>query len=90
MLKERPMTVAEAAEYLSVNPWQVRHYISRGILKAYKLGNGGNKKGSRRRWRIWKEDLISFVNRDSNVVQTDAILKQRKRLTTSPSVSGKK
>ena len=79
MTENKPLTVAEAADFLSVNPWQIRHYISRGVLKAYKMGNGKNKKGSRRRWRIWKEDLVSFINRDSNVVETDTILKQRKR-----------
>ena len=87
MTENKPLTVAEAADFLSVNPWQVRHYISRGILKAYKLGNGGNKKGSRRRWRIWKEDLISFINRDSNIVETNTILKQRKRRVSSPPVA---
>ena len=87
MTENKPLTVAEAADFLSVNPWQVRHYISRGVLKAYKMGNGSNKKGSRRRWRIWKDDLIAFVNRDSNVVETDTILKQRNRRVSSPSVA---
>ena len=87
MTENKPLTVAEAADFLSVNPWQIRHYISRGVLKAYKMGNGRNKKGSRRRWRIWKEDLVAFINRDSNVIETDTILKQRKRRVSSPSVS---
>ena len=90
MVENKPLTVAEAADFLSVNPWQIRHYISRGVLKAYKMGNGRNKKGSRRRWRIWKEDLVAFINRDSNVVETDAILKQRKRRVSSPFVREEK
>ncbi len=59
----KPLTVAEAADFLSVNPWQVRDYINNGQLKAYKLGNGTHKLGSRRHWRIWKQDLIDFVNK---------------------------
>ena len=66
MVNERPLTLNEAAEFLSVNPWQVRHYIKVGSLKASKMGNGTNKKGSRRHWRIWKEDLIEFLNRGRN------------------------
>ena len=69
MDNEKPMTVNEAAEFLSVNPWQIRDYINKGQLKAYKMGNGTNKKGSRRRWRIWKQDLVAFVNRISNVTK---------------------
>lgn len=90
MTKERPMTVAEAAEYLSVNPWQIRHYISRGVLKAYKLGNGQDKRGSKRRWRIWKGDLVAFLNRNSNVIETNVTLKSRKRRVFSPSTKGEK
>jgi len=67
MTKERPMTVDEAAEYLSVNPWQIRHYIHIGQLKAHKMGNGSNKKGNKRRWRIFKEDIIAFLDRGSNI-----------------------
>lgn len=61
-MSERPLTVQEAAVFLSIQPLQVRLYINKGLLKAYKLGNGTGKKGSRRRWRIWKDDLVDFVN----------------------------
>ncbi len=60
---DKPSTVTEAADFLSVNPWQVRDYINKGMLKAYKLGNGTHKRGSRRHWRIWKTDLIAFINK---------------------------
>jgi len=61
------LTVNEAADFLSVNPWQVRDYITNGQLRAYKMGNGTGKRGNKRRWRIWKEDLIAFINRGSNI-----------------------
>lgn len=63
---DKPMTTAEVAEYLSVNEWTVRLYINQGVLKAHKLGNGTGKKGSKRRWRVWRSDLIEFINRNSN------------------------
>ena len=65
-MKDKPLTVEEAATFLSVNPWQVRYYINSGQLKAYKMGNGSGKKGSRKHWRIFKKDLIAFLNRGSN------------------------
>jgi len=67
LMEERPLTVQEAADFLSVKVLKVRQYINQGQLKAYKLGNGTNKKGSRRRWRIWKHDLVEFVNRSGNI-----------------------
>ena len=67
ILSDKPLTVKEAAEFLSVNPWQVRNYINKGQLTAYKLGNGANIKGNRRSWRIWKNDLVNFINRNSNL-----------------------
>ena len=66
-MKERPLTTAEVAEFLSVNIWKVREYITSGLLRAYKLGNGTGKRGSKRQWRIWKADLINFINRSSNI-----------------------
>lgn len=66
-MNDKPLTVNEAAEFLRVIPWVVRSYINKGQLKAYKLGNGTNKKGSRRRWRIWQYDLDEFVNRHPNI-----------------------
>lgn len=66
-LPERPLTVREVAEFLSSNDWQVRYYIREGKLKAYKLGNGTGKRGNRREWRIWRADLLDFVNRHPNI-----------------------
>lgn len=59
----KPLTVAKAADFLSVSTWTVREYIRLGLLKAYKLGNGAHKRGSRRHWRIWQQNLVEFVNR---------------------------
>ena len=64
---DKPLTVAQAAEYLSVNPFKVREYINKGMLKAYKLGNGAIHKNSKRRWRILKADLDAFVTKNANV-----------------------
>jgi len=61
-MSDRPLTVKEAAEYLRVNPGLVRKYISKGLLKAYKLGTSGKHKDSTSPWRIWKADLIDFIN----------------------------
>lgn len=66
-MSDRPLTVNEAAEFLSVNPWQVRNYIKKKLLKAYKMGNGHGEKHSSTEWRIWKDDLVAFVNRSGNV-----------------------
>jgi len=60
------MTVDQAAEFLAVIPQTVRDYINAGKLKAHKLGNGTGKRSRRREWRIWKHDLIEFINRGSN------------------------
>jgi len=67
MTNDKPLTVKEAAEFLSVSTWQVRDYIYEGRLRAYKMGNGTGKRGSRREWRIWKKDLVAFINRSSNI-----------------------
>lgn len=63
---DRPLTVKEAAEFLQITTPQVRLYINKNLLKAQKIGNG-TKKGSTGRWRIWKHDLVEFVNRSGNV-----------------------
>ena len=62
-MTERPLTVNEAADFLGVSPWRVRDYITLGLLQANRLGNGTSKRGSRRRYRIWKHNLINFVNK---------------------------
>jgi len=68
-MTDKPLSVKEAADFLGVNTWTVTEYLREGKLRGYKLGNGTSKKGSRRRWRIWKEDLIDFLNRGSNIKQ---------------------
>lgn len=60
-------TVNETATILGVNRWTVCDYIYEGKLKANKLGNGTGKKGNKRRWRIWKRDLIEFINTGSSI-----------------------
>lgn len=71
-MSDKPLTVKEAAEFLSVNPWQILHYINSGQLKAYKMGNGNNKKGNRRHWRIWRQDLIAFINKGDTSIGKSA------------------
>jgi len=66
-MSDKPLTVKEAAEFLSVTSRQVREYLARKQLKGHRIGNGTNKKGSRRHWRIWKDDLMEFTNRNSNI-----------------------
>lgn len=61
------LTVDEAATVLKVNPWIVREYIRKKQLKAQKIGDGTDKKGSRRSWHIWRQDLIDFINQGSNI-----------------------
>lgn len=60
---DKPLTVDEAAEFLSVSRWTVLDYIYQGKLQAYKMGNGSSKRGNRRQWRIWKNDLVDFINK---------------------------
>jgi len=66
-MKDKPLTTAEAADFLSVNEWTVRHYIRQGLIKAHKMGNGTGKKGNKRGWRIWREDLVKFLDSSSNI-----------------------
>lgn len=61
---EKPLTVNEAAEFLSVNPFIIRKYIHKGMLKAHRIGDGTGKTGQDLkgvRFRIWKKDLIAFL-----------------------------
>jgi len=58
---ERPMTVPEAAEYLSVNVFRMRTYLRDGLIKGYKMGSGDRTKNNRMRWRIYREDLDKFL-----------------------------
>lgn len=61
------LTVNEAAGFLSVHPWQVRKYIKDGALRAYMMGGSTAMcNTNRRRWRIWRTDLVAFVNRAGN------------------------
>ncbi|KKN59287.1 hypothetical protein LCGC14_0543860 [marine sediment metagenome] len=66
-MKEKLLTTQQAAEFLSVNVYQVREYIKNGKLLAHRLGNGTGKRGSRRPWRIWDFDLKIFINHSSNI-----------------------
>jgi len=70
-MTDKPMTVNEAADFLGVSSYTVAEYLRAGKLKGYKLGNGTGNKDSRRQWRIWKEDLIEFVNRSSNIKEVE-------------------
>ena len=63
----KPLTTKEAAEFLNTSEDNIRDFLKQGKLKGYKLGNGTNKKGSRRRWRVWKDDLITFLEKGSNI-----------------------
>jgi len=65
--KPQLLTVKEAAAFLSITSDQVRLYIKDGKLKAHRLGNGKGKRESKRPWRIWRRDLLEFVNRSSNI-----------------------
>lgn len=61
-------SVNEIASILSVDRSTVLGYIYTAKLKAHKMGNGTGKKGSRgRRWRIWRDDFISFLDKGSNI-----------------------
>ncbi len=65
------LTTKEVAKILKVNPWQVLDYIYQKKLKAQKMGNGIGKKGNKRRWRIWKQDLLDFINKGSNIKDSE-------------------
>jgi hypothetical protein len=59
------LTVQDCAVILSVNEYQIRDYINKGLLKAHKLGADKDDKSSRR-WRIWQKDLTDFINHSEN------------------------
>lgn len=54
------LSVDEVAVWLGLAPNTIRKYIKQGDLKAHKL-----KGGNGRVWRIWKQDVIDFVNSDT-------------------------
>jgi predicted site-specific integrase-resolvase len=51
----------EAAKFIGLSPLVIRIYCKKGLLKAHKVGEGKNT-----RWKIWKKDLIDFVNRNNH------------------------
>jgi excisionase family DNA binding protein len=55
MHDERPMTVAEAADYLQISPEMVRRMLRQGRLDGARLG--GRKLG----WRIRRDALDALV-----------------------------
>ena len=58
---ERPMTIREAAEFLSITPHQMRVFLRQGIIKGFRVGREG--KGH---WRILKDDLMEYINKGMN------------------------
>ena len=58
---ERPLTINEAAEFLSVTPHQMRAWVRQGVIKAFRLGD--DNKGH---WRIMKADLMEYINKGMN------------------------
>ena len=61
------LTVKQAARFLSTSGVQIRLYIKSGLLKAQRLGNKEGEENARKPWRIWKQDLLKFVNGSSNI-----------------------
>lgn len=49
-------TVDEIANYLKVDGFSVRRWITEGKLKAFKLG-----KGAKAHWRVKESDLNKFM-----------------------------
>jgi|TARA_Y100000310_G_scaffold108026_1_gene106499 excisionase family DNA binding protein len=62
---ERPLTVQEAAEFLSVSSQAMRGYINQGLIKAHKIGVRGedppNTPIPKHPWRIYPNDLRAFI-----------------------------
>lgn len=56
------LSVDEVAVWLGLAPNTIRKYIKHKVLKAHKI-KGVDGKG--RVWRIWKQDVIDFVNSDT-------------------------
>lgn len=57
------LSVTDVAVWLNVHPQTVREYIKNGDLKAHKLKDKNGGEG--RIWRVWKQDLVDFVNSDT-------------------------
>lgn len=55
------LTTKQVAERLQVGIETVKRYLQRGILKGFKIGEGGGQAG----WRIKEQDLDEFINRAS-------------------------
>jgi len=55
---DRPFTVKEAADYLSVNEWTVRRYIRDGMLPRHYVGKTTNSG-----LRLFESELKTFLNR---------------------------
>lgn len=62
MARKQVLNSTEAAEFLNINPYTLRRYIREGKIKAHKL----SKDKLKGKWRIWKSDLIKFLNEDNN------------------------
>lgn len=56
------LTVEQVSKSLGVSEKTVRNYISKGELKAFKLGTG---------WKITEENLQSFIESKSNIQKGD-------------------
>lgn len=57
-----PMSVAQATQFLGYRDVHVvLNLLNSGELKGHRVG-----RGKRRRWLIWKHDLIAYINRQSN------------------------
>jgi excisionase family DNA binding protein len=61
MSDDRMMTIQEVADYLRFSPHLVRSYIRRKYLKGTKVGVGKNCG-----WRVYRDDMIAFVNRNND------------------------
>ncbi len=55
---KQAMTTNEASTFLNINPYTLRKYIREGKIEAHKL----SKDKVKGKWRIWKSDLIKFLN----------------------------
>lgn len=52
-MDNKPLTVREAAEYLSITPHHLRTFLREKKLKAYKVGH----------WLIYPKDLEEFIKK---------------------------
>jgi hypothetical protein len=51
---------------LNSSEFSVRTYINRNEIKALKAGDGKNVP-----WKVWKSDLMEFINRNNGVKDKD-------------------